>query len=204
MNLVRLYIKRISYSQSQNEAFVLILHELETDLKLPIVIGAFEAQAIALELEKNLIPPRPLTHDLFKTFATTFDIKVTKVVIHKLTEGVFHSNMICEQNGVEHIVDARTSDAIAIALRFNAPIYTYRHILRRAGIHIPNPTEMPQPTVSPTLEYAEDADSVKERSRLTKHSTSELKKMLEECIVNEDYELGAQIRDEITKRENSL
>ncbi len=204
MNLVRLYIKRISYSQSQNEAFVLILHELDTDLKLPIVIGAFEAQAIALELEKNLIPPRPLTHDLFKSFATTFGIKITKVIINKLTEGVFHSNMVCEQNGVEHMVDARTSDAIAIALRFNAPIYTYRHILQQAGIYIPNPTEVPQPTVSPTLEYSEESDNVKKKSRLTKHSISELKKMLEDCIVSEDYEMAAQIRDEITKRENSL
>ena len=100
------------------------MQELESELKLPIVIGAFEAQAIALELEKDLIPapPRPLTHDLFKNFARVFGVNVTKVVINKLTEGVFHSYLFCEQNGVEHTIDARTSDAIAIALRFKAPI----------------------------------------------------------------------------------
>lgn len=202
MNLVRLYIKRITYSHSQNaDAFVLILHDLETDLKLPIIIGAFEAQAIALELEKKLIPPRPLTHDLFKSFGDSFGIKVVRVVIHRLSEGVFHCNMVCEQNGgEEHIIDARTSDAIAIALRFNAPIFTYRHILQRAGIHIPNASEISKPTVSPKLDYEEEP--VMEKNRLSKHSLPELKELLEDCVANEDYELAAQIRDEITKREN--
>lgn len=198
MDLVRLFIKRIAYSQSQNEAFVLILHELESDLKLPIVIGTFEAQAIALEMDKNMIPPRPLTHDLFKNFATTFGVKVIKVVIHKLTEGIFHSNMVCEHNGKEYSIDARTSDAIAIAQRFNAPIYTYRSILKKAGIQIPSPNEIHQ-TISPTLDYQEE-----EKSRFERHSLSELKRMLNDCVENEDYELAAQIRDEIKKRESSL
>lgn len=198
MDLVRLFIKRIAYSQSQNEAFVLILHELESDLKLPIVIGTFEAQAIALEMDKNMIPPRPLTHDLFKSFATTFGVKVIKVVIHKLTEGIFHSNMVCEHNGKEYSIDARTSDAIAIAQRFNAPIYTYRSILKKAGIQIPSPNQIHQ-TISPTLDYQEE-----EKSRFERHSLSELKRMLNDCIENEDYELAAQIRDEIKKRESSL
>ena len=134
MDLVRLFIKRISYNQSQNDAFVLIMHELESDLKLPIVIGAFEAQSIALELEKNIIPPRPLTHDLFKIFADAFHIKVKRVVIYKLEEGIFYSNMLCIQNGEERTIDARTSDAIALALRFNAPIYTYRDIVQKAPL----------------------------------------------------------------------
>ena len=129
MELVRLFIKRISYNQSQNDAFVLIMHELESDLKLPIVVGAFEAQSIALELEKNIIPPRPLTHDLFKIFADTFNIKMKRVVIYRLEEGIFYSNMLCVQGKKEYTIEARTSDAIALALRFKAPIYTYREII---------------------------------------------------------------------------
>ncbi|MDO4229979.1 MAG: bifunctional nuclease family protein [Capnocytophaga sp.] len=202
MDLVRLFIKRISYSQSQNEAFVLILHELESDLKLPIVIGAFEAQAIALELERNLIPPRPLTHDLFKNFAKTFNIKVTEVIIHKLTEGIFHSNLICQHEGREYVIDARTSDAIAIALRFNAPIYTYKHILLKVGLHIPNLNEPSYPDAESSAETI-DNDNAMGKSRFGRHTLSELKKMLNDCIENEDYEMAAQIRDEITKRDNS-
>ena len=106
MELVRLFIKRISYNQSQNDAFVLIMHELESDLKLPIVVGAFEAQSIALELEKNIIPPRPLTHDLFKIFADTFNIKMKRVVIYRLEEGIFYSNMLCVQGKKEYTIEA--------------------------------------------------------------------------------------------------
>ncbi|ATA89776.1 bifunctional nuclease family protein [Capnocytophaga stomatis] len=204
MELVELSVERIAYSQSQNEAFVLILRESESDLKLPIVIGAFEAQAIALEMDKNMIPPRPLTHDLFKIFASTFNVKVTKVIIYRLTEGIFHSNMICEQNGVEHSIDARTSDAIAIALRFNAPIYTHKHILQKAGIQIPNQIDTIETTISPTLDYPEKQEAPKEKSRFEHHSLQDLKRMLNDCIENEDYELAAQIRDEIAKRESSL
>ena len=126
MDLVRLFVKRISYNHSQNDAFVLIMHELESDLKLPIVIGTFEAQAIALELERNIIPPRPLTHDLFKNLADTFSIQVRRVVIYKLEEGIFY--LICSvcKTAKNALSMPRTSDAIAIALRFNAPIYTYK------------------------------------------------------------------------------
>ncbi|ATA67842.1 bifunctional nuclease family protein [Capnocytophaga cynodegmi] len=204
MDLVELSVERIAYSQSQNEAFVLILHELKSDLKLPIVIGAFEAQAIALEMDKNMIPPRPLTHDLFKIFAQTFKVKVNKIIIHKLTEGIFHSNMICEQNGIEHSIDARTSDAIAIALRFKAPIYTYKSILQKAGVQIPNQNYTIETTISPTLDYPEKQESPKEKNRFEHHSLQDLKRMLNDCVENEDYELAAQIRDEITKREKSL
>lgn len=201
MDLVELEIKGISYNQSQNEAFVLILRELSTDLKLPIVIGAFEAQAIALELEKNVVPPRPLTHDLFKIFAETFDIQVTKVIIHKFANGIFFANILCEQNGVEHAIDARTSDAIALALRFKAPIFTYKSIVEKAGIYIPEWDHTPQQTtITPTLESVEKQEEVS-GSRFAKRSLSELKKMLNDCIENEDYELAAQIRDEISKRE---
>ncbi|MEL6305152.1 MAG: bifunctional nuclease family protein, partial [Bacteroidota bacterium] len=136
MSLVRLKIKGISYSQTQNGAYALILNEVEGDRKLPIVIGAFEAQSIAIALEKEIKPPRPLTHDLFKNFSDRFQIVVKQVIIHKLVDGVFYSSIICERDKVEEIIDARTSDAIALALRFDAPIFTYKNILDKAGIFL--------------------------------------------------------------------
>ena len=142
MSLVRLNIKGISYSQTQNGAYALILNEVDGDRKLPIVIGAFEAQSIAIALEKEIKPPRPLTHDLFKNFSDRFNIVVKQVIIHKLVDGVFYSSLICERDGVEEIIDARTSDSIALALRFNAPIFTYKNILDKAGIYLKvNPNE---------------------------------------------------------------
>ena len=139
MSLVKLTIKGISYSQTQNGAYALILNEVDGIRKLPIVIGAFEAQSIAIALEKEIKPPRPLTHDLFKSFADRFDIVVKQVIIHKLVDGVFYSSIICERDKIEEIIDARTSDAIALALRFNAPIFTYKNILDKAGIDLRNP-----------------------------------------------------------------
>ena len=136
MSLVRLNIKGISYSQTQNGAYALILSEEDGERKLPIVIGAFEAQSIAIALENEIRPPRPLTHDLFKTFADRFGIVVKQVIIHKLVDGVFYSSIIAERGADEEILDARTSDAIALALRFNAPIFTYKDILNQAGIHL--------------------------------------------------------------------
>jgi len=134
MSLVRLNIKGISYSQTQSGAYALILSEVDGQRKLPIVIGAFEAQSIAIALEKDIQPPRPLTHDLFKNFSDRFDIVVKQVIIHKLVDGVFYASLICERDKVEEIIDARTSDAIALALRFSAPIFTYKNILEKAGI----------------------------------------------------------------------
>ena len=136
MSLVKLTIKGISYSQTQNGAYALILNEVDGERKLPIVIGAFEAQSIAIALEKEIKPPRPLTHDLFKNFAERFDIVVKQVIIHKLVDGVFYSSIICERDKIEEIIDARTSDAIALALRFSAPIFTYKNILDKAGIYL--------------------------------------------------------------------
>ena len=142
MSLVKLTIKGISYSQTQNGAYALILNEVDGERKLPIVIGAFEAQSIAIALEKEIKPPRPLTHDLFKNFADRFDIIVKQVIIHKLVDGVFFSSIICERDKIEEIIDARTSDAIALALRFSAPIFTYKNILDKAGIYLQiNPNE---------------------------------------------------------------
>src|SRR5690625_1458154 len=141
MSLVRLNIKGISYSQTQNGAYALLLSELDGERQLPIVIGAFEAQSIAIALEKDIKPPRPLTHDLFKNFADEFKIKIKQVIIHKLVDGVFYSSLICERDKIEEIIDARTSDAIALALRFDAPIFTYKNILDKAGIYLKGGTQ---------------------------------------------------------------
>lgn len=196
MTLIPLKIKGISYSQTQNGAYALILTEMEGNRKLPVVIGAFEAQSIAIALEKDISPPRPLTHDLFKNFALHFNIGLKKVVIHKLIDGVFYANIVCEQAGEETIFDARTSDAIALALRFKAPIFTYESILSKAGINL-TVKEMP--------------DEVKEVSKAQAHWDStennlkdldleNLEAALEKAVKEEDYEKAARIRDEISKR----
>jgi len=130
MSLIQLTIKGISYSQTQSGAYALVLSEMNGEKTLPIIIGAFEAQSIAIALEKEIKPPRPLTHDLFKDFSDVFQIDLKQVIIHKLVDGVFFSSLICEKNGNEEVIDARTSDAIALAVRFQAPIYTYDNILK--------------------------------------------------------------------------
>ncbi|MCL5127622.1 MULTISPECIES: bifunctional nuclease family protein [unclassified Algibacter] len=205
MSLVRLNIKGISYSQTQNGAYALILNEVDGDRKLPIVIGAFEAQSIAIALEKEISPPRPLTHDLFKNFADRFDIVVKQVIIHKLVDGVFYSSLICERDKIEEIIDARTSDAIALALRFQAPIFTFKNILDKAGIYLKvNPKKEDEETedsilmdelVANELEPQESGENYKAKS------LEELNNLLEEAVSNEDYEKAAHIRDEISKRE---
>ncbi|SDW08685.1 bifunctional nuclease family protein [Aequorivita viscosa] len=204
MSLVKLTIKGISYSQTQNGAYALILNEVDGERKLPIVIGAFEAQSIAIALEKDITPPRPLTHDLFKNFAERFDIVVKQVIIHKLVDGVFYSSIICERDKIEEIIDARTSDAIALALRFNAPIFTYKNILDKAGIFLkttpaPKSVSKQEESVLEDLILGEPETSSKENySRL---SVKELNKMLDEAVKNENYELAARVRDEISKRQ---
>ncbi|MGS2739742.1 bifunctional nuclease domain-containing protein [Sinomicrobium sp. M5D2P17] len=205
MSLVRLNIKGISYSQTQNGAYALILNEVEGDRKLPIVIGAFEAQSIAIALEKEIKPPRPLTHDLFKNFADRFDVVVKQVIIHKLVDGVFYSSIICERDKIEEIIDARTSDAIALALRFNAPIFTYKNILDKAGIYLSfSPKDKDQKEEEEVL--SEDIVSGKEEAASASEDYSaltlqELHKMLETAVTNEDYEKAVKLRDEISKRE---
>jgi len=203
MSLVRLNIKGISYSQTQNGAYALILNEVDGDRKLPIVIGAFEAQSIAIALEKEIKPPRPLTHDLFKNFADRFEVVVKQVIIHKLVDGVFYSSLICERDKVEEIIDARTSDAIALALRFKAPIFTYKNILDKAGIYLKvNPKEdeeedsiLVDDIIAEELESSTDSET-----SYSDKSLKELNQLLEEAVTNEDYELAAKIRDEISKR----
>ena len=207
MSLVKLTIKGISYSQTQNGAYALILNEVDGDRKLPIVIGAFEAQSIAIALEKEIKPPRPLTHDLFKSFADRFDIVVKQVIIHKLVDGVFYSSIICERDKIEEIIDARTSDAIALALRFNAPIFTYKNILDKAGIYLSiNPSENTEnqenDDILSTPETFGQEDIVVSADSYSGYSLKELYEKLDEAVQNEDYEKAAKIRDEISKKES--
>ena len=203
MSLVRLTIKGISYSQTQNGAYALLLSEMEGERQLPIVIGAFEAQSIAIAIEKDIKPPRPLTHDLFKNFADRFEITVKQVIIHKLVDGVFYSSLICERDKIEEIIDARTSDAIALALRFDAPIFTYKNILDKAGVHLKATDEQEDAyqMATPDIEHeAPEATPTDNDNNLKHKSLSELNNALEEAVNNEDYEAAARIRDEISKR----
>jgi hypothetical protein len=202
MSLIKLTIKGISYSQTQSGAYALVLSEMEGTRTLPIIIGAFEAQSIAIALEKEIRPPRPLTHDLFKTFSDRFLISVKEVIIHKLVDGVFFSSLVCERDGVEEIIDTRTSDAIAIAVRFLAPIYTYENILDKAGIYLKVEEEF---SIKEEFEAEEIQTNLTENS-LTKGSSfsglslKELNNQLVDAVADENYELAAKLRDEISKR----
>ena len=199
MELIKLLINGISYSQTQNGAYALILSELDGERKLPIVIGTYEAQSIAIAIEKDIKPPRPLTHDLFKSFCERFDIIVKQVIIHKLVDGVFYSSIICERDGIEEIIDSRTSDAIALATRFEAPIFTYENILEKAGIII-------------EIEEYDEEDKILFKKLFSEETTlansddfknktiDELQKLLKIAVQNENYETAAKIRDEISNR----
>ena len=198
MNLIELLINGISYSQTQNGAYALILSEIEGERKLPIVIGTNEAQSIAIAIEKEIKPPRPLTHDLFKNFCERFDIKIKQVIIHKLVDGVFYSSVICERDGIEEIIDSRSSDAIALAIRFEAPIYTYETILEKAGVVIQVEKDFDEKSLLKEL-FSED-DAYIESPDLQDKSTKELEELLKIAIQNENYESAAKIRDEISNR----
>ena len=201
MSLIQLNIKGISYSQTQSGAYALVLTEMEGSRTLPIVIGAFEAQSIAIALETEIKPQRPLTHDLFKTFSDRFSILVTEVVIHKLVDGVFFSSLICQRDWVEETIDTRTSDAIALAVRFQAPIYTYENILEKAGVFLKIDEEFGIKTPSES-----EKDSTELKKLTTKKETfsavslEELHKQLTKAVTDEKYELAAKVRDEISKR----
>lgn len=203
MSLIKLTIKGISYSQTQSGAYALVLSEMEGNRTLPIIIGAFEAQSIAIALEKEIRPPRPLTHDLFKTFSDRFSIQVNEVIIHKLVDGVFFSSLICEKDGKEETIDTRTSDAIAIAVRFQAPIYTYENILDKAGVFLKVEEELGLNDPAETYEVSLDTDDLLDTdkdSSFSKLSLTELNKQLDQAVSDENYELAAKIRDEISKR----
>ena len=202
MNLIKLSIKGISYSQTQSGAYALVLSEEEGTRTLPIIIGAFEAQSIAIALETEIRPPRPLTHDLFKTFSDRFLITVKEVVIHKLVDGVFFSSLICERDGLEEVIDARTSDAIAIAVRFEAPIFTYENILEKAGVFLKLEEEFGIKDDEESDEISLELENlvIKKETTFSDLSLKELHNQLNDAVADENYELAAKIRDEISKR----
>jgi len=192
MKRVKLKVMGISYSQTQSGAYALLLIEENGDRRIPIIIGGFEAQAIVIKLE-NLEPPRPLTHDLFKKFADQFNIAVIEVMIDKLEEGVFFSKLVCNNGEKEYLIDSRTSDAVAIALRFGCPIYINEDILEKAQLtNSPSETELTPPS--------ETENQVKTGSKYSSFSDEELYKMIDEAVKTEDYERAASVRDEIEKR----
>lgn len=196
MDKVELRFLRITYSHTHAGAYALILSEVEGDRRLPIIIGGVEAQAIAIQVE-NIKPARPLTHDLFKNVADTLAINLKQVIINDLVEGIFHAKLVLEQDGREVEIDARSSDAIALALRFDCPIFTYEFILSAAGLKVEEGEE-----------GEEQSEENKGKAKGEKKSTAsltldELRSKLEEALDNEDYERASKIRDEIKKREGT-
>jgi len=198
MKRVKLKVLGISYSQTQSGAYALILIEENGERRVPIIIGGFEAQAIVIKLE-NLEPPRPLTHDLFKSFADEFNISVIEVMIYKLEEGVFFSKLVCTNAEKEYSIDSRTSDAVALALRFGCPIYITEEILEKAGITI---TASAEGETSPGNEQENFYESGS--TRYDTYTDDELYKMIDEAVKTEDYERAAAIRDEIDKRNKKM
>ncbi|GAB1347017.1 bifunctional nuclease family protein [Cloacibacterium normanense] len=198
MDYKQLIIRGISYSQTQSGAYALLLEHEETGVKLPVVIGNFEAQSISLGLEKDLRPPRPLTHDLFTKFVNSTHYTLESVIIYQIIDGVFFSNLNFKntENGEELILDARTSDAVAMAVRFDAPIYTTEQVLNEAGIllEIDNNNELPEP---------EEA-SESEISDLRKLSTEELQILLDDAVREEDYDTAMEIQEELKRRNKKI
>jgi uncharacterized protein len=198
MDKVKMNIMGLSLSQTQSSgAYALILGEDGGYRRLPIIIGGFEAQAIAVELE-NMKPTRPLTHDLFKNFATAYDIQITEVIIYNLKEGVFYSKLVCTNGSEKHEIDARTSDAIAMAVRFNCPIYTYETILSQAGVSIDDESKPLESKPEPPVRERKHTSA-----EISALSEEELKETLMKAIDDEAYELASKIRDELNKRKKT-
>lgn len=198
MDYKQLIIRGISYSQTQSGAYALLLEHEETGVKLPVVIGNFEAQSISLGLEKDLRPPRPLTHDLFTKFVNSTHYTLESVIIYQIIDGVLFSNLNFKntENGEELILDARTSDAVAMAVRFDAPIYTTEQVLNEAGIllEIDNNNELPEPETA----------SESETSDLKKLSTEELQILLDDAVREEDYDTAMEIQEELKRRNKKI
>lgn len=195
MKLIQLDIERLESSSSHKSSYVLLLREIGGDRKLPIVIGPCNAGSIAIYLESDQDPDRPLTHDVIKSITNSFSITISRVVIHTLIEGVFHSSFFCFLDGDEEIeIDARTSDAIAIAIRIGCPIFTYNDILQEAGIIL---------TDDYTIKIQDnDSEDEKNESKeeISNLSLGELNKRMREAVKEENYELASKLRDEINKR----
>ncbi len=194
MSRIKLNIIGLSSGQS-NGSYTLILGEEKGRRKLPIIIGSFEAQAIAIEIEK-IVPFRPMTHDLFVSFCKTFNIHINEIEIYNLIDGVFHAKLVCEVDGETREIDARTSDSIALAVRFKCPIYTYEDIMETAGVIF---NEDLDDTDQSELED-EETEPTHPVSGLAAKSTEQLEQMLEEALMDEDYSRAAVIRDELNKR----
>lgn len=200
MKKIQLDIVGLSYSQTQSGAYALVLGEQEGKRRLPIIIGGFEAQAIAIELE-DMTPSRPLTHDLFKSFAEAFDIKIVEVIIYNLVEGIFYAKLICKQNDKEVELDTRTSDAIALAVRFKCPIYTYEFILSSAGIILDESHKIK--SEQPEEELSEIKDKPTKPKGYQDMTVKELKERLDKAIKDENYEEASIIKQELDKRNKS-
>jgi len=194
---IELYIVTLTHSVTQSSNYAVVMGEVDGNRRLPIVIGGFEAQAIAVAME-GMSPARPLTHDLLKNILDTFEIEVTEILINNLVEGVFHARIVCVQHGREFEIDSRTSDAIAMAVRCNCPIFTYDFILDAAGVRI----EEPEPGESEDTE-TEEPKTRRRRRGYSDYSLEDLNALLDKVISEEDYEKAAKIRDEIKRRKES-
>jgi bifunctional DNase/RNase len=199
MKKIKLDIVGLSYSQTQSGAYALVLGEVSGRRRLPIIIGSFEAQAIAIEIEK-MTPSRPLTHDLFKSFGQAYHITVQEIIIYNLVDGIFYSKLICSDGKKVVEIDARTSDAIAVAVRFDCPIYTYEFILSTAGIVIEGNDFVYLENINETPEEKTNTSAT---GGFTSLSTDELKTKLQEALGEESYEKAAKIRDELNRRKAS-
>ncbi|MFW5823268.1 MAG: bifunctional nuclease domain-containing protein [Tangfeifania sp.] len=197
MQKIRLNILGLSVSQTQSGAYALVLAEEKGERRMPIIIGPVEAQAIAIQLE-GLKPPRPLTHDLIKNIALAFEIVLLEVTIYKLEEGIFYSELLCEMDGKEVKIDSRTSDAVALALRFRCPIYTTEDILSKAGI-VMESDDLKEPPREPSEKKSGTGPS----SSFSQYTLQELEELLNEAIQNEDYEKASVVRDEINNRKKN-
>ncbi len=186
-------IVALSHSVTQSNNYAVVLGEQEGTRRLPIVIGGFEAQAIAVAIE-GMKPNRPLTHDLFKNTLETFNIELKEIIINNLLEGIFYARLICMKDGELIEIDSRTSDALALAVRFRCPIYTYEFILDAAGVVLEDSDEADEDSE----EVSEE--TVKKGNSLSSYSVDDLNKILEEVLAKEDYERAAEIRDEINRR----
>lgn len=206
MKKLKLDIIGLSYSQTQSGAYALVLGEVNGRRRLPIIIGGFEAQAIAIEIEK-MTPSRPLTHDLFKSFADAYHINIQEVIIYNLVEGIFYAKLICNDGKKTLEIDARTSDAIALAVRFECPIYTYEFILASAGIVIEGNDFLFLDNIEPVAEdgplTTSTANTSSGKDKFTGYSIEELQTKLQEALAEEAYEKAAKIRDELNKRKSS-
>ena len=201
MSKIKLNVLGISYSQTQTGAYALVLTEENGDRRIPIIIGAFEAQSIAIQLE-GLKPPRPLTHDLFLNFALAYKINLLEVNIYKLEEGVFYSKLTCDDGNSRITIDARTSDAIALALRFKCPIYTSEEIISRAGIKldVEKETKAPAAPKKNLLEEIAEKPESPASDEFKNMDMKELRETLDDAVKNENYERASMVRDEINRR----